>query len=125
MERLERHSGRGERGEHVTDGIAGAERKQRMALEKRNGLARRIDRVDNDLRIRRRLQPFELGAAQRRKREGADGLDNPVEFKSLQCQHFASATYVALSLLRDSVCPRGRSVSSVLDDVMVLADTQD
>ena len=82
LQRLERPARDVERVECLGQRLAGAQRKQWMALEKLDRLGGRRLRGDDDLRIGGRLELRERCRAERRQRKRGDGVDDPIEFQS-------------------------------------------
>ena len=87
LQRLERPALHVERVERIGQRFAGAQRKQRVALEERDRLAGRRLRGDDDFRIRRRLELRQRRRAERRQRERGDGVDDAIEFKRAGGKH--------------------------------------
>ena len=81
LQRFERPPLHVERVQRAGQRLAGAQRKQRMPLEKPHRLARRRLRGHDDLRIGRRLELGQRRRAKRRQRERGDGVDDAIEFK--------------------------------------------
>ena len=88
LQRLERAALHVERIERVGQRFAGAQRKERMAFEELDRLARRRLRGHDDLRIRRRLELRQRRRAERRQRELGDGVDDAIEFERARVPAF-------------------------------------